>query len=368
MARVRFVKIRTLERGLYFRNKEFLGLLEPGWHVLLDLLWQVRVDVVRVRETFLVHPDLEVIARSPSLGSDARVLDLKQNERALVWVDGRFAGILGTGVHVAWTVFHEVRVEVVDASAVRFEHSELAAIVGWGRADAFLQQVVVEEGRLGLVYVDGRLVETVRAGAYAFWKGVGRVTVTIVELREQVVEIAGQEIMTADKVTLRLNALVTYRIVDAVQAAVEVEDVAQVLYRQAQLALREVVGTRELDSLLSDREGVAAQLLGILRERVAARGVRVDGLGIRDLILPGEMRDLLNKVTGARKAAEAALITRREETAAMRSQLNTARILEGSPTLMRLRELEVLERVAERAKLEVVLTEQGLTDRIVKLL
>jgi regulator of protease activity HflC (stomatin/prohibitin superfamily) len=367
MARVRFIKIRTLERGLHFRDRELRGVLAPGWHVLADPLWRVRVDVVSVRDTFLVHPDLEVIARSGALKDDARVLDLKQHERALVWVDGRFAAILGPGVHVAWTAFHEVRAEVVDARAVRFEHQELAAILGSARADAFLQQVVVEEGRLGLLHVDGKLSATLRPGAHAFWRGVGRVTVAITDLRELSLDITGQEIMTADKVTLRLNAVVTYRVVDAVRAASEVEDAGQALYRQAQLALREVVGTRTLDTLLADREAVAAELVGTLRQRVGELGVRVDSLGIRDIVLPGEMRELLNKVTEARKAAEAALITRREETAAIRSQLNTARILESNPTLMRLRELEVLERVAERAKLEVMLTEQGLADRIVKL-
>lgn len=91
-------------------------------------------------------------------------------------------------------------------------------------------------------------------------------------------------------------------------------------------------------------------------------------MGLRDVILPGEMREILNRVTEARKAAEAALITRREETAAIRSQANTARLYESNPTLMRLRELEVLERVTEKAKLSVVLGDGGLADRVVKLL
>jgi regulator of protease activity HflC (stomatin/prohibitin superfamily) len=90
-------------------------------------------------------------------------------------------------------------------------------------------------------------------------------------------------------------------------------------------------------------------------------------LGIRDIILPGEMKDLLNKVTEAKNAAEAVLITRREEVAAARSQANTARILEQSPTLMRLRELEVLEKVAASGHLTVFVGDKGLTDRVVKL-
>lgn len=368
MARVRLIKIRAQERGLYFRDREFVGVLRPGRHILVDPLWKVRVDVVSVRQVFLQHADLEVIARSGALGAEAQVVDLKQHERALVWVDGRFAGICKPGLNVLWTVFHEVKVEVMDARAVRFEHEALSMILAQPGVASCLEAVTVDEGRVGLLYVDGRLRDTLRPGAFAFWRDAGKVKVGHIDLREQVADVAGQEIMTADKVTLRLNAVVTFRVIDPVAAASQVDDHVQALYRQAQLALREVIGTRELDSLLADREGVAAQLVGLVRERVQALGLRVDGVGIRDIILPGEMKDLLNRVTEARKAAEAALITRREETAAMRSQLNTARILESNPTLMRLKELEVLEKVAEKAKLEVVLSESGLADRIMKLL
>jgi len=174
--------------------------------------------------------------------------------------------------------------------------------------------------------------------------------------------------MTADKVTLRLNAVVAFKVVDALRARTVVDDHVQTLYREAQLALRAVVGTRELDVLLSDKDDVAQEVQAAVRRRVTPLGLELASFGIRDVILPGDMKDLLNKVTEARKAAEADLITRREEVAAMRSQANTARILDSSPTLMRLRELEVLEKVAGKARLSVVLGEQGLTDRVVKLL
>ena len=113
---------------------------------------------------------------------------------------------------------------------------------------------------------------------------------------------------------------------------------------------------------------VTSELESALKTRAAAFGIEVVALGIRDVILPGEMKEILNKVTEARKAAEAALVTRREETAAMRSQANTARLLDAHPTLMKLRELELLERVAEKANLQVMLGENGLTERVMKLL
>src|SRR5262249_14143340 len=196
----------------------------------------------------------------------------------------------------------------------------------------------------------------------------GQVRVLHVDLREQAADVSGQEIMTADKVTLRLNALVAWKVADAVKAVTEVEDHAQALYRQAQLVLRAVGGTRGRDAPPADKDGVARELLEMLRSRAQGFGLEVRGAGIRDVILPGEMKEILNRVTEARKAAEASLITRREETAAIRSQANTARVFETSPTLMRLRELEVLEKVAGKAKLSVVLGEGGLTERVVKLL
>jgi regulator of protease activity HflC (stomatin/prohibitin superfamily) len=134
------------------------------------------------------------------------------------------------------------------------------------------------------------------------------------------------------------------------------------------LALRAVVGARELDTFLTEKDGVASELADMVRVRAKALGVELIAVGIRDVILPGEMKDLMNKVTEAKKAAEANLIARREETAAMRSQANTAKLLADNPTLMRLRELEILEKVAASSKLNVVLGEKRLTERIVNVL
>ncbi len=365
---LRRFKVREHERGLMFRDREFERVLRPGTHYVWDALYKVRVDVVSVRNAWLVHPELDVIAKSGALGDEAKVLDLKDHERAVVWVDGRVEALVKPGLFALWTVFHDVKVETFDARAVRFDHVDLPLIVQAKGTAPLMDAVTVEAGHAGLFFKDGRHEATLAPGAYAFGKNVAKTRVLDVDLREQVADVAGQEIMTADKVTLRMNAVVTFKVADPLKAVTTVEDYRQALYREAQLALRAVVGTRELDALLSDKDAVARELDGVVRSRAAGFGLEVVALGIRDVILPGEMKDLMNKVTEAKKVAEAALITRREETAAMRSQSNTAKILESSPTLMRLRELEVLEKVSEKANLTVVLGEKGLADRVVKLL
>jgi regulator of protease activity HflC (stomatin/prohibitin superfamily) len=365
---VKLIKVRKYEVGLYFRDGEFRGLLDTGRHWFLDPLGRVRVDVVSLRAPWLVHDKLDVIVKSNVLAGRAVVLDLKDYERGLVWIDGRFSQVLPPGLYAYWTAFRDVKVEVVDARTVRFMHADLPVILKSQLVERVLENVTVPAGHVGVSFRDGNFVETLPAGRYAFWKNVAEVKVVPVDTREMILDVAGQEIMTADKVTLRLNALVTYRVADARLAVSVTDDVRQALYRETQLVLRALVGARELDGFLADKDGVVQELEQGVRRRVAALGLELVTVGIRDIILPGEMKDLLNKVTEAKKAAEANLIVRREETAAMRSQANTAKLLQDNPTLMRLRELEVLEKVAASAKLNVVLGDKGLTERVVNVL
>jgi regulator of protease activity HflC (stomatin/prohibitin superfamily) len=361
-------KIHTYEIGLLFRDGDFRGLVDAGTRRFFDPLRKVRVDVVSQRDPWLAHEQLDVIVKSGALAERAVVLDLKDHERALVWVENRFSHVLPAGLYAYWTGHKDVRVETVDARNVRFEHDELKVIARSPSAHRVLDVCTVDRDRAGVLFIDGRYVDTLGPGLYAFWKGRSDAKVVEVDLRETMVDVGGQDIMTADKVTLRMNAVVTYRIVDARQAVTVSDGATQSLYREAQLALRAVVGTRDLDTFLTEKDAVTSAFEEAVRRRAGELGLQVVSVGVRDIILPGEMKDLMNKVTEAKKAAEANLIVRREETAAMRSQANTAKVLADNPTLMRLRELEVLEKVATSGKLSVVLGEKGLADRVVNLL
>jgi regulator of protease activity HflC (stomatin/prohibitin superfamily) len=365
---VRVVDLADHERAFVFIDGKFDRILKPGLHVLWVALRKVRVEVVDTREPVYASADLPRIVRGNTLEDEATVLDLADHQRGLVWVDGRFRVALRPGLYLLWKGMNDVRVEVADASAVMFNHRELSAILQTG-SQYVLNQFTIDAGQVGLWFIDGKLGGVLKPGTHAFWTGVGKLKLLQVELRERTLDISGQEIMTNDKVTLRMNALLTYRVADALKSVTVTEDAAQALYREAQLALRAVVGARELDALLTDKDAVAAELEALVKAKAPEFGLEVRSLGIRDIILPGEMKELMNKVTEARKAAEASLINRREETAAMRMQANTAKILENQPVLMKMRELEVLEKIAEKSNLTVVLGESGgLNDRVMKLL
>ncbi len=360
-------RIKSYERGLRFRYGEFVSLLGPGKYRLWSRLCSAtrdRIDVVNMLSTRFEHPILDVLIQNRALRDALTIVELADNERALIWKDGRLAYILGPGRHAFWNEPYKLDVEVFDTNTLRFEHAKMEAIVSFPGSSKWLVGVDVAEYEDTLLIKDGEIVEKLGKGRHVFWANVGRVTWKVIDRREQVADVAGQEIMTNDKVTLRVNLLVTYQVVDSIKAVTVVNDHAQALYREAQLALRAAVGTRPLDALLADKESVGGEVKNALASRASEFGVAVRSVGLKDIILPGEMKVILNQVIEAEKQAEANLIRRREETAAARSQANTAKLLAENPTLARMKELEVLAEILSGTRSTFVFGNGDLSDQI----
>lgn len=360
------IYIQKHERGLWFRRGDFLRLLGPGRHWIWSRLVRAgdRIEVADTLKTRFEHRLLEVLVKNPALGQALEVVDLKDGERALGFRDERFFGILGPGLHAFWKEPAAVRIERFAAEEFRFTHARLPVVLAHPDARSWFEAVKVEAGEEVLLFRDGVLAETLGRGLHVFWKGTGEVRAKKVDRREQVVDVAGQEIMTSDKVTLRVNLVVTYEVVDPVQAVTAVADHQQALYREAQLILRAAVGGRALDALLADKEAVGAEVREALVKRSREIGVAVRSVDLRDIILPGDMKTLLNQVIAASKEAEANLIRRREETAAARSQANTAKLLAENPPLARLKELELLKDVLTGARTTFVFGAGDIADQV----
>jgi len=365
MFRFNKVRIRQHERGLHLRHGDLVGVLAPGSYWLpWRMIGRDRVEIVDVLETRFEHAELERFLHVGSLRDELTVVDLVDDQRAFVWKDGRIAYLLGPGRHALWNEPAALAVEIFDVTPEPFQHARLEAVLAHPDAEQYLQQVSIGDWNRALVFQEGRIVRTLDGGRYVFWRGVADTFWKIVDMREQVADVAGQEIMTADKVTLRLNLVVSYQITDAVLAASVVGDAAQALYREAQLALRAAIGSQTLDALLSDKESIGADVRSVIAERAAEFGVTVKNVGLRDVILPGDMKLILNQVIEAQKRAEANLIRRREETAAARSQANTARLLAGNPALARMKELEAIQEILAGAKTTFVFGQTNLSDEL----
>jgi len=361
------IRVRKHEVGLWFRHGDFKKALAPGAYWLPGRLigfGRDNFEIVSTRACKFEHALLDVLVGEPDVHERLHVVDLKDNQRALVWMDGRLGWILGPGLHAFWKSPHAVEVENHDVSEFAFTHPKIEAILGHRGGSLFLDGVRVEAHERVLLFREGELVSTLGPGMHVYWKHAGKIVWKSVDMRERVLDVAGQEIMTADKVTLRVNLVVSFKVVDAQKAVTSVDDYEQTLYREAQLALREAVGGRALDKLLADKDTVGSEVRNALSSRASEYGVTVRSVGLRDVILPGDMKTILNEVILAQKQAEANLIRRREETAAARSQANTARLLAENPVLARMKELESLQEILRGAKTTFVLGQGDLMEQV----
>lgn len=211
----------------------------------------------------------------------------------------------------------------------------------------YYYKIEVAEYQKARLYFDKKLVGMLDAGTHYFWKNGMSVTAEFVDTRLIQMEITGQEMLTADKVALRINFVLNYRITDYVKIITDVDDYEEQMHVLAQLALRDYIGKYKLDEILENKDQLSACVLKKLQERETDLYIKIYDAGVKDIILPGEIRDIMNTVLVAEKRAQANVITRREEVASTRSLLNTARLMDENKTLYKLKELEYIERICE---------------------
>jgi regulator of protease activity HflC (stomatin/prohibitin superfamily) len=211
----------------------------------------------------------------------------------------------------------------------------------------WMDYVTVRETEAGLRYTNGRFEGTVGPGRHRVrrlpWL---REELVRVDLRRTELAIQGQEMLTADGLSVRLNVVAEYRVADAARAAHAVQSYHTALYTALQLLLREAVQSRTLDELLASRAALSADLLQPAQAQAAEIGLELVRVGVKDVILSGEVKKMLSQEIEAQRAGRAALVAAREEVAATRARSNTARLLQDHPMLVRLREIEALAQVA----------------------
>ena len=290
----------------------------------------------------IAQPD--VLAMLPPAWYQTVALDAMQ--RAVITRDGRPVKFLRPGLHRVWKLDPNALVLIFAVTDPAPEMTdELRAAI----PAAEIVEVLVRQFERGLKYVQGRFEGILEPGRYAFWNHpAARVTVQVLDTRVQQLKIEGQELMTRDKVTLRLTLTAEYAPADAPTTVHAVADVKDALYLAVQLAAREYVAGVTLDELLEGRDALTRYLEAQVLPRAEAFGVRLHRVGVKDVILPGEMKLLLNKVIEAEKAAAANVILRREDAAATRNMAQTAKVIAENPVLMRLKELETMKDIAEK--------------------
>jgi regulator of protease activity HflC (stomatin/prohibitin superfamily) len=226
--------------------------------------------------------------------------------------------------------------EILFITAIGF----IGAIIALAAASHFRQAFLVPEGYAGLLYHRCKFEKVLHAGRHICW---GRhYTLDALDLRRTTLAVAGQEVMTADSVTLKLSLVVTYQILDPAKAAHETQNWQCDLYNAAQIALRTVLGGVAVEALLNQRLQFGPQLLERVAPEAAKIGITVHAVEIKDMMFPAELKRAFAEVLKSKQEGLAALERARGESAALRNLANAARMLEGNPALMNLRLLQSL--------------------------
>lgn len=346
------VVIGDAERGLVYKNRRFDYVLAPGVYRLKSFTDSLEVNVHNITGVEYTGKDVEtLVARLGDRLSDTFMLaDIGTKEVGLLLKNGKVEDVLAPGSRKLYWKGH-VAVEVQRVSlteGIQMDEDVMRRLRQMGVLERYAVAVNVPTESVGLLFVDGKLSRAMQPGAYAFWNFQKNVSAEIMDLRVQSVEVSGQELLTKDKVSLRVNLAASVRVIDAVAARTKVAKYGDYLYRELQYGLRKAISAKTLDELLGDKASLDADIFSYVHKQVNELGLEVLGVGVKDIILPGDMKDILNGVVQAEKTAQANVIRRREEANATRSLLNTARLIEQSAVLMRLKELEALEKVTEK--------------------
>lgn len=355
---LKIIDVADNERALLFDRDRLQKVLEPGRHRISTLGRKLTVETYDITSVYFEHPKLKFLVRQYAdlISRHVDVFELSDTQAGIVYRDGKLSDVLAPGsLLVAWKGVETLSVAISEIGDSYQVDQALIGLLGRGLKIGASRQVAnaityaeVPDEHVGLLYVNGKLENVLKTGAYAYWKYNRSVVVTLLDMRVQTIDVSGQEILTKDRVSLRINLSASYKISDAKAVSLELKDYANFMYLELQLRLREAVGTKNLDELLEDKDVLNSVIASDVGENLARFGIQLQSIGVKDIILPGDMKVILNKVVEAQKEAEANLIKRKEETQAMRSLHNTAKMMENNPVLVRLKELEALERVTER--------------------
>lgn len=339
------VKVNAYQVGLVFKNGEYKRMLTAGSY----WFWgNENVYVYEINRPFNPPVELNILLQDKALADILHVVEVKDNEIVLMYENDLLKQVLTAGRYAYWKSV--IRYEFVRADISKLEITEPISreTLVHRLVTPYVRAVTVESHEKVVLFIDGKFDRVLSGGIYYMWKNSIVVQIARVDTRQQQLEINGQEILTRDKAALRINAWAQYKVTDIEKAVLQNKEYDKQLYVAFQLALREYVAGFNFDELLDKKETIGPFIMQRVQVEAEALGIEVKGFGIRDIILPGDVKEIMNQVLIAEKKAQANTIMRREETASTRSLLNTAKLMEDNAMLWKLKEMEYVEKIADK--------------------
>ncbi len=336
--------INENQKGFLFKNGKYVKMLDAGKYYLFG---GRDIEISNLEQPIASgRCSIETLLADKNVADKVAVIEVGDEELALHYVNGKFSSVIRHGKHAFWSVVDRHEFKIVNISTPNVDES-IPEYIFSKISQAYYIKVEVAEYQKARLYFNQKLEKILSSGTYYFWRTPVKVDVSYVDTRLTKMNITGQEILTADKVSLRINFVCNYRVTDYVKILTEIDDFEEQMHVAAQLALREYVGKYKLDEILENKSQMTEFVFEKLKAKENELFVEITDAGVKDIILPGEIREIMNTVLVAEKRAQANVITRREEVASTRSLLNTAKLMDENKTLYKLKELEYVERIFE---------------------
>ena len=338
------VIINENQKGFLSRNGKYVKLLDAGKYYIFG---DREIEVVDLKNPLSsdVCP-LDTLISDKRIAGHVSVVEVGDEELALHYVNGKFYSVLYPGKYAFWEITDRHEYKIIDVSTPIVDDTVPEYVFSKIPSSRYIK-IEVAQYQKARLYFNQKLEKILDAGTYYFWRNSVKIDVSFVDTRLTQMNVTGQEILTWDKVSLRINFVCSYRVTDYVKILTEIDDFKEQMHVAIQLALRGYVGKYKLDEILENKDQMSRFVLERLKAKEKDLFVEIADAGVKDIILPGEIRDIMNTVLIAEKRAQANVITRREEVASTRSLLNTAKLMDENKTLYKLKELEYVERIFE---------------------
>lgn len=340
------ITITESERGFLFKKGKFIKMLSAGTY---SVNLNKQIQTVKLSEPLTGKFDqamLDCFLQDENFKAQTISQDVPDDQAAVHNIDGHFKEILKPGRYLYWNVSQKHSFELYDIKNAQIPNDPQLCERLYKAG--CLSRLTVPKNQTGILFRNEKFQEALDPGVYYF-SHCGGLTYTVkyVDTSQKSLLLTGQEILTKDKVNIRLNFVCSFQVTDCVKACLEIENHEDQFRTAVQLTVREFIAGFTLDEILTQRDAIGGKLTEILSPKAEKLYIRVSGAGIRDIILPGEIQNIMNSVLLAEKKAQANVIARREEVASTRSLLNTAKLMDENQTLYKLKELEYLEKICE---------------------
>lgn len=360
-------KIKDNQAGFVLKDGIFRKMITAGtYHFSRTLGYEVEIEEMTGELDYIDIP-YQVLSRDSAFLNATVHMEIPDGSVGFIYMNGKLTSFANRKEYTFWNIFDKYEIKVVSMEETVMGNEVTKQMVSLIPHNLYTE-IMVGEGEVGLVYYDNVLQRQFSKGIYRFWNYTHNISCRVFDMKQREMDIVGQEILTKDKIGIRMNVACMFKIRDAVEFAEKISDLKGQLYSAVQLVIRETVGNYKLDEILEAKEKISGEIFVSLKEKEEMFCVNFLTAGIKDIILPGEIREIMNSVLVAEKTAQANVISRREEVASTRSLLNTAKLMDENTTLYKLKELEYLERICEKVGEISVNGNAGIVEQLGKMM